>query len=93
MSDKQYSLLGHTVSIYYSSDYTCDHVYMCTNTQLQQSIVTFFLEFSVMSVHRNFFTEKKIKLLTGFEIASSVLGVLGLANYTRADDIVIFLEL
>ena len=46
-----------------------------------------------MSVHRNFFTEKKIKLLAGFELASSVLGVLGLANYTRADDIVIFLEL
>ena len=46
-----------------------------------------------MSVHRTFFTGKKIKLLAGFELASSVLGVLGLAHYTRADDIVIFLQL
>ena len=93
MSDNQYSLLGETVSIYYSSDYTCDHVYMCTYTKLQKSIFMFFLEFSVMSVHRNFFTGKKIKILAGFELASSVLGVLGLAQYTRADDIVIFLKL
>ena len=93
MSDNQYSLLGETVSIYYSSDYTCNHVYMCTYTQLQKSIFTFFLEFLVMSVHRNFFTGKKIKILAGFELASSVLGVLGLAHFTRADDIAIFLQL
>ena len=93
MWDNQYSLLGETVSIYYSSDYTCDHVYMCTYTQLQKKHFHVFLEFSVMSVHRNFFTGKKIKLLACFELASSVLGVLGLAHYTRADDIVIFLQL
>ena len=85
--------LGETVSIYYSSDYTCDHVYMCTYTQLQKSIFTFFLEFSVMSVNRNFLLGKKIKLLAGFELAFSVLGVLGLAHYTREDDIAIFLQL
>ena len=47
-----------------------------------------------MPVHRNYFTgEKKIKLIVGFELASSMLGVLGLAHYTTADDIDILLPL
>ena len=44
-----------------------------------------------MSVHRNYFTGEK--LLAGFELASSLLGVLGLAHYTTADDIVVLLPL
>ena len=66
---------------------TCVHIRNC------KKHFHVLLEFSVMSVHRNFFTGKKIKLLAGFELASSVLGVLGLAHYTRAGDIVIFLQL
>ena len=94
MSDNQYSLLGETVSIYYSSDYTCDHVYMCTYTQLQKKAFSRFSRvFSHVSTWKLFSLGKKIKLLAGFELASSVLGVLGLAHYTRADDIVIFPQL
>ena len=46
-----------------------------------------------MAVHRNYFTGKKIKLHAGFERASSILVVLGLAHYTTADDVVIILPL
>ena len=49
MSDNQYSLLGETVSIYYSSDYRCDHVYMCTYTQLQKAFSRFSRVFSHVS--------------------------------------------
>ena len=52
-----------------------------------------FLEFSTMSVHINYFIGGKIKLLAGFELASPILGVLGLAHYTTEEDIVILLPL
>ena len=42
-----------------------------------------------MLVHRNYFNGKKNKkeLRVGFELASSIIRVLGLAHYTAADDI------
>ena len=46
-----------------------------------------------MSVPRNYFTEKKNKLHTRFEIAFSRTGVLDLDHYTTADDIFILLPL
>ena len=46
-----------------------------------------------MSVHINYFTEKKIKLHVRFDLAFSRTGVLDLDRYTTADDIFILLPL
>ena len=54
-----------------------------------------FVEFSVISVHRKYSSEKKEKkeLLARFELPSSVIRVLDLAHYTTAKDMVILLPL
>ena len=88
MLDNQSSLLGETVSIHLRL-HVGSRVHVYIYAIAQKLSIFLFLEFSVMSVHRNYFTGKKIKLLAGFELASSILGVLGLAHYTIADDIVI----
>ena len=47
-----------------------------------------------MSEQRDYFSEKNNKtLLARFELASSIILVLGLAHYTTADDIVVVLLL
>ena len=55
-----------------------------------------FVEFSVISVHRKYSSEKKRKkkeLLARFELPSSVIRVLDLAHYTTANDMVNLLPL
>ena len=49
MSDNQSWLLGETAR--FTSDYTCNHVYICTIAKKKH--FHDFLEFSVMSIHRN----------------------------------------
>ena len=49
MSDNQSWLLGETAR--FTSDYTCNHMYICTIAKKKH--FHDFLEFSVMSIHRN----------------------------------------
>ena len=76
----------------FNSEYACDHVYIHMYTIAQElSIFTFFYSFPSCQYIETILLGKK--LFVGFELAPSILRVLGLTHYTTMDDIVILLPL
>ena len=71
-----------------------DQVYICTTVQKNKHFHAF-VEFSVISVHKKYSSEKKNKkeLIARFELPSSTIRVLDLAHCTTATDIVILFPL